>query len=56
MSGTTHEIKFETTLLKVGKSSIYARIHPAIVKNLQLHSKQKGTSTIKNGEIVLSFK
>lgn len=55
MSSTPHEIKFETTLLKVGEVSIYARIHPTIVKNLRLRSKQKGTITVKDNQIVISF-
>ena len=48
-------IIFDTSLLNVGKVSIYARIDPIIVKNLNLSPKQTGTAIIENGKIVLSF-
>ena len=48
-------ILFDTSLLNVGRVSIYARIDPVIVKNLNLSAKQTGTATIENGKIVLSF-
>ena len=48
-------IAFDTSLLIIGKVSIYARIDPVIVKNLNLSPKQTGIATIENGKIVLSF-
>ena len=55
MSVNNGVINFNTSLLKVGKSSIYARIDPTIVKNLDLKSKQTGNAIIVNGTIVLNF-
>ena len=55
MSVNNEVIKFNTSLLKVGKSSIYARIDPNIVKNLDLKSKQTGNAIIVDGTIVLNF-
>lgn len=55
MSINNEVIKFNTSLLKVGKSSIYARIDPNIVKNLDLKSKQTGDAMIVDGTIVLNF-
>lgn len=55
MSVNNEVIKFDTSLLKVGKSSIYARIDPIIVKNLDLKSKQTGNAIIVDGNIVLNF-
>ena len=53
MDNTT--ITFDTSLVNVGKVSIYARIDPVIVKNLNLSPKQTGIATIENGKIILSF-
>jgi len=55
MATNNEVIIFDTSLLKVGKSSIYARIDPIIVKNLNLKSKQTGDAMIIDGNIVLDF-
>lgn len=55
MSVNNEIINFDTSLLKVGKSSIYARIDPNIIKNLNLKPKQTGNAIIVDGTIVLNF-
>lgn len=56
-SKTEHDqrFEFETVVMKVGKSSMYARLDPNIIKFLKLHPRQKGTAIIKDSKIILNF-
>lgn len=56
MSTENKGIEFETSTIKVGQVSIYAKIDKAILNYLGISPKQKGTATVVDGKIILDFK
>lgn len=55
MSDENDNMKFKTSITKVGTVTLYAKIDQTIAKHLSLIPKQEGTATVVNGKIVLDF-
>lgn len=55
MPDENSNIEFETSITKVGKVTLYAKIDQTIAKHLGIIPKQEGIATVVNGKIVLDF-
>ena len=55
MADEKNNIEFETSITKLGKVTLYAKIDQTIAKHLGIIPKQEGIATVVNGKIILDF-